>query len=97
MKKVERLELENQVLQNAIACALEYIEIGKRTGETEYLTLSKVKAKLDVEEKIQCALEEKKTVDYRLNARTLSDCELNFESFGSRVILNDGMVMDFEI
>lgn len=95
MKKVERLELENQVLKNAIACALEYIEIGKRTGEEKYLTLAKVEAKLDVEEKIQRALEEKRVVDYRLNAKTLSDCEINFESFGSRVILNDGMVMGF--
>lgn len=96
VKKVERLELENQVLRNVIACALECIEIGKRTGEKEYLTLAGIKAKLEYEEEIQDTLKRGEMIDYRYNAKTLDSCKFMFEEFGSRVILNDGMVMGFE-
>lgn len=96
MKKVERLELENQVLKNAIDCVLETIEINKRIGEEEYFTLTEVKAILDLKDRMQYALERKETIDYRKNARTIEDCESRFENFKTRVILNDGMVVGFE-
>lgn len=96
MKKVERLELENQVLRNAIACALEAIEIGKRTGEEEGLTIVEVEADLDFERKMQEAIKKERVIDYRYNAKTLENCEFWFEKFGDRVILNDGMVVGFE-
>lgn len=57
MKKEERLELENRVLRNVIACAMENIEIGKRVGKEEYLILAEVKADLNFDERMQGALE----------------------------------------
>lgn len=51
---------------------------------------------LNFEKQMQYALESGRTVDYRENAKTLWDCEFDFEEFGHRVVLNDGMVMGFE-
>lgn len=96
MKKVERLELENQVLKNAIACALENIEIGKRLEKEEYIILAEVKGVLDIEDRMNFALENERSIDYRMNAKTLQQCQSGFEKFGNRVILNDGMVVGFE-
>lgn len=99
MRKIERLELENQVLRNAIACALECIKIEERTTEIddkEHLILTEIKANLDFEEKMQGAIERERAIDYRYNAKTLESCEFWFKRFEQRVILNDGMVVGFE-
>lgn len=96
MKKIECLELENQVLRNVIACAMECIEIGKRTGEEYCITLGAVEGRLRYEEKIKYALELEKAIDYRKNAEMLQDCVYKFEHFDSCVILNDGNVIGFE-
>lgn len=96
MKRVERLELENKVLRNVIDCALERIEIGNRLNQEKETTLCIAEAVLDYQRKMNYALAKGYTLDYRRNAVTIGDCMEDFQKFGTRVVLNDGMIVDFQ-
>lgn len=95
MNKVERLELENAVLKNVIACVLEEIKIAKWTGKKDCITIVGIERGLDFEEKLKFAMEHG-VIDYRCSAKTIEEIEYMFKEFRTRVILNDGMVMGFE-
>lgn len=101
MKKVERLELENQVLKNTIGRVLEIIEIGTRTGEMNTIegmwqTIGAIQNALEYEDRIKCSLENEVALDYRYSSRTIRECEERYRLYEAGVILNDGMVMGFE-
>lgn len=101
MKKIERLELENQVLKNAIGRALEIIEIGTRTGKTRtsegiWQMIGAMQAALEYEDRIKFALENEVALDHRYSSKTVRECEEKYKLYEAGVILNDGMVMGFE-
>lgn len=63
MKKIERLELENQVLRNIIACVREELEIKRDRCET----CGRISSIIDFEGKMEFALSIGEAVDYRCN------------------------------
>lgn len=96
MKKVERLELENQVLKNTIGRVLGIVEIGTRTGEDAWQMIGAIQTALEYEDRIKDALEDEVALDYRYSSRTIRECEERYRLYEAGVILNDGMVMGFE-
>jgi len=96
MKKVERLELENQVLKNTIGRVLEIVEIGTRTGEDAWQMIGAMQTALEYEDRVKDALKNEVVLDYRYSSKTIRECEERYRLYEAGVILNDGMVMGFE-
>lgn len=63
MKKIERLELENQVLRNIIACVREELEMKREPCET----CGRISSIIDFDNKMKFALSMGEAIDYRCN------------------------------
>lgn len=62
MTKMKRLELENEVLKNVIACVQEEID---RRRDNPYETIGTISAMIDFDRKMTWALESGYAIDFR--------------------------------